>query len=259
MVVGVAVTGWLTSQKIPVAESANQQLKINWNIFTETWNIITSAFNLRLIFGVILAISWFWFIGATMLSLIPLPEFIHQTLHAKEQVITLLLALFSIGIGVGSIIAGRSTTLSNSIKWIVFGAIGISLIALDLYWACEQLLEVNQVGVQKELVSWLNMFQSPLTLHVLIDVLLLGSAGGLYIVPLYVILQEHSPIESRSRTIAANNIVNALFMVCSAIATMLLLQEGVPLHELFVLIGLANIIVFMILFWCFSADVRQII
>ncbi len=259
MVISVAVTGWFTSQKIPLAQSVNQQLKINWNIVSGTWNIIASAFNLRLIFGVILAISWFWFVGATMLSLIPLPEFIHETLHAKEQVITLLLALFSIGIGIGSIIAGRSTTLRKSIKWIILGAIGISLTALDLYWVCERLLEVSHLGgEQGELVPWTNMFQSTLTLHALIDVVLLGSAGGLYIVPLYVILQEHSPIEIRSRTIAANNIVNALFMVCSALATMLLLQEGVPLHELFALIGLSNFVVFIILFWRFSEDIKLI-
>ncbi len=258
LVISVAVLGWISSRKIPSAPSADEQLIIKFNIVSQTWNILVAAFKSRLILGAIIAISWFWFIGATMLSLLPLPEFTQNILHAKEQVITLLLALFSIGIGIGSIIAGKSVTLSKSIKWIIIGAIGISLIAFDLYWVSDQLALINHNASASELVSWKVMFFQPLTAHVLIDVLLLGAAGGLYIVPLYVILQEHSAIETRSRTIAANNITNALFMVFSAIATMLLLDNGVSLHTLFALIAITNIAVFTFLFWRFSAAVRKI-
>ncbi|MCW8931865.1 MAG: MFS transporter [Gammaproteobacteria bacterium] len=259
LVISVAILGWLSSRKIPLAKSANEQLSINWNLFSETWNIISAAIKSRLIFGTIIAISWFWFIGATMLSILPLPEFTQSILHAHEQVITLLLALFSIGIGIGSIIAGRSVTLTKSIKWIVIGTIGISLSSLDLYWVCNQLLLLNSNSSGEELASWLMMFQQPLTAHILVDVLLLGAFGGLYIVPLYVILQEHSAIETRSRTIAANNITNAFFMVSSAIATMLLLDGGISLHTLFVLIGLCNIVIFSFLYWRFSPAVRKIL
>jgi len=259
LVVSVAVVGWLSSRKIPLAPSAAEQIGINYNIFSETWHILVSAFKSRLILGAIIAISWFWFVGATMLSLLPLPEFTQHVLHAKEQVITLLLALFSIGIGIGSIIAGKSVTLSKSIKWIVIGAMGISLTALDLYWVCDQLIMINSSANESELRSWMVMFEQPLTAHVLIDVTLLGAAGGLYIVPLYVILQEHSQIEIRSRTIAANNITNALFMVISAIATLSFLDNGVSLHTLFALIALANLIIFIFLFWRFSPAVKKII
>lgn len=258
LVVSVAVFGWLSSRKIPLAQSVNEQLIINWNIFSETWNIISAAARSRLIFGSIVAISWFWFIGATILSLLPLPAFTQNILQAQEQVITLLLALFSIGIGIGSIIAGKSVTLSKSIKWIIIGAIGISVTVFDLYWVCEQLLKSNRLQGGGELASWLAMFQEPLTAHVLINVVLLGASGGLYIVPLYVILQEHSEIETRSRMIAANNITNALFMVISAITTMLLLENGVSLHSLFALIGLLNIGIFIFLYWRFSAAVKNI-
>ena len=258
LVVSIAVLGWLSSRKIPLAQSVDEQLIINWNIFSETWNIISIATKSRLIFGTIVAISWFWFVGATILSLMPLPAFTQHILQAKEQVITLLLALFSIGIGIGSIIAGKSITLSKSIKWIIIGAIGISLSALDLYWVSEQLLK-SHIIQGGELAAWHAMFQHPLTAHVLFDVVLLGASGGLYIVPLYVILQEHSEIATRSRTIAANNITNALFMVISAIATMLLLDNGVALHSLFALIGLLNIGIFVFLYWRFSAAVKNII
>ncbi len=259
LVVSIAFLGWLSSQKIPLAQSANQELTINWNIFSETFNIIRDAFKSRLIFGTIVAISWFWFVGATMLSILPLPEFIQVILQAKEQVITLLLALFSIGIGLGSIIAGKSKTLSKSLKWIVIGAIGISLTALDLYWISAQLIESNIIKGAGELVSWQAMFQNPVTAHILIDILLLGASGGLYIVPLYVIIQEHSEIEFRSRTIAANNITNALFMVISAVATMLLLDNGISLHTLFALIGLSNIVMFIFIYWRFSKSVKTAI
>jgi len=257
LVLSVAVFGWLSSLKIPLAHSVNQELNINWNIFSETWNILSGLSRQRLIFAAVMAISWFWFIGATMLSLLPLPAFTQDILWANERVITLLLALFSIGIGIGSIIAGRSKTLVKSIKWVVVGALGISVIALDLYWQSSQL--INNNANSGALLAWQAMFQHPLRLHILIDVLLLGAFGGLYIVPLYVILQEHSELKRRSRTIAGNNIVNALFMVISAIATMLLLDNGVRVEQIFALIGLLNALVFAFLYFRFSGDVRTVL
>jgi len=259
LVVSIAIIGWLSSQKIPIALSVNQYLKINWNIFSETWNIIAAATRTRLILGTILAISWFWFIGATLLAILPLPGFIEQILHAKEQVITLLLTLFSIGIGVGSIFAGRSKTLKKGIKWVVVGAIGISVITLDLYWASSSLVEYHSLQDNIQLSGWLGMFQHHLSVHIMIDILLLGVSGGLYIVPLYVILQEHSAIETRSRTIAANNISNALFMVASAILSMLLLSNGLAIQLLFIMLGIINLLIFIFLYWRFSGDVRKVL
>ncbi len=259
LVISIAVIGWLSSRKIPIAQSANKQLNINWNIFSETWNIIAAAAKSRLIFGTIIAISWFWFVGATLLSVLPLPGFTVDILYAKEQVITLLLALFSIGIGIGSVVAGKSKTLRKSLKWIIIGAIGISLTALDLSQVSSELMNINLLQGDEEVAAWHAMFKNPLTAHVLIDILLLGMSGGFYIVPLYVILQEHSAIESRSRTIAANNIINSLFMVVSAIATMLLLDNNVTLDMLFALIGLLNISIFVFLYWRFSAAVKNIV
>ncbi|MDX2506208.1 MAG: MFS transporter [Gammaproteobacteria bacterium] len=259
LVVSIAITGWLSSQKIPLAESANQFLAINWNIFSETWIILSAATRTRLIFGAVLAISWFWFIGATILAI--LPGFTKNILQGNEQVVTLLLALFSIGIGIGSIIAGKSKTLRKSIKWVIIGAIGISLIGLDLYWASAQLVEsqMSATILELDLIGWQGMFQQHLNVHILIDVLLLGTSGGFYIVPLYVILQEHSAIETRSRTIAANNISNALFMVGSAILTMILLDNGMSLYALFALIGIVNLLIMVFLYWRFSDDVRQVL
>jgi hypothetical protein len=103
------------------------------------------------------------------------------------------------------------------------------------------------------------MFQSPITAHALLDVLLLGISGGLYIVPLYVILQEYSDIKTRSRTIAANNIINSLFMVVSAIATMILLDKGVTVYELFALLGIINAIIVLLLYGYFSVSIKALL
>ncbi|MCU7939616.1 MAG: MFS transporter [gamma proteobacterium symbiont of Bathyaustriella thionipta] len=259
LVIGIALLGWLSSLKIPLAQSVNVNLNINFNIFSQTWNILRTAAEHQLIYGAIIAISWFWFIGATMLSILPLPAFTQDILSANERVITLSLALFSIGIGMGSIIAGKSKTLVKSIKWIIIGALGISIFSLDLYWASTQLISHHAQQSSLLLSAWQDMFQSPLTLHVLVDVFVLGAFGGLYIVPLYVILQEHSEIKTRSRTIAANNIVNALFMVISAVATMMLLARGVTVYQLFAILGIINSLMIVYLYYRFSAEVRKVL
>ncbi len=257
LVVFIAIMGWFSSLKIPRAESANKHLNINFNFVTQTGVILRNAAKERLILATILGISWFWLIGATILSIIPLPAFTQRILWADKQVITLLLALFSIGIGVGSIIAGRAKNLVKSFKWVVIGSMGISLSSLDLYWLSQQLLSYHAEQNNTLLVNWQALFEQRLSLNVLIDILFLGIAGGLYIVPLYVVLQEYSDIKSRSRTIAANNIVNALFMVSSAIITMLLLNSGVQVQQLFIIIGASNIVVIALLYKFFAADLHR--
>lgn len=247
IVVSVALSGWLSSQKIPLALSANQKLSINWNIFIESRDILSFLLKNRLLLGTVLSISWFWFLGATILTIIP--AYSKDILHGNEQVVTLLLALFSIGIGTGAIIVGKSKTLKKSIKWIGIGTLGISLSAAHLYWNSVQL--ENQTLLLNGLLDWNLMFDSPLNLQILLDVLLLGMSGGFYIVPLYVILQQCSDIKTRSRTIAANNISNAFFMVCSAIATLLLLENGVSIYTIFFLLAISNLIIVGLLFYIF--------
>ena len=154
IVVGVALLGWLSSQKIPLALSASQNLKINWNIFIESRDILSLVTKTRLLLGTILAISWFWFLGATILTIIP--GYTKDILHGNEQVVTLLLAIFSIGIGTGAIIVGKSRTLKKSIKWISIGTIGISVFAAHLYWNSVQLeSQTLLLNLElKELLDW---------------------------------------------------------------------------------------------------------
>ena len=251
IVVSVALLGWLSSQKIPLALSANQNLKINWNIFLESRDILSLITKKRLLLGTVLSISWFWFLGATILTIIP--GYTKDILHGNEQVVTLLLAIFSIGIGTGAIIVGKSKTLKKSIKWIGIGTIGISVFAAHLYWNSVQLeSQTLLLNLElKELLDWHLMFNNSLKFQILFDVLFLGMSGGFYIVPLYVILQQCSDIKTRSRTIAANNILNAFFMVCSAIATLLLLDNGVAIYSIFFLLAISNLFIVGLFFYIF--------
>ncbi|MCU7833954.1 MAG: MFS transporter [gamma proteobacterium symbiont of Taylorina sp.] len=263
LVVFVAVSGWLSSRKIPPAHSvyqdksyhnnSNQKISINWNIFVESWDVFKRLRQNRLLTGAILAISWFWFTGATILTI--LPGYTKNILYGNELVVTLLLALFSIGIGSGSVIAGKTKTLKKSIKWIFFGAVGISLFSAHIYWNSAAMDVLPDAIPLRE---WQSMFEDPLSLMVLLDVLLLGLSGGLYIVPLYVILQEYSEIKTRSRNIAANNILNAFLMVCSAIVSLLLLTNGVLIYTLFFLLSIANLFIITLLFFHFSSEMDKI-
>ena len=255
-IVMVALAGWLNSRNIPPAASANKELPVTWTIFTETFKLIVQKRKNRLLWGAILAISWFWFYGATILTV--LPGYTRDILAGNEQVVTLLLALFSIGIGIGSNVAGKSHNLQKSLKWVIIGAIGLSAASIDLYWTSSTIIQ--DVGSAADrydfLHGWLYMFEQGVTLRILIDVLLLGMMGGLYIVPLYVVLQEYSDIKSRSRSIAANNIMNAFFMVISALLTMTLLSMGFSLFSLFALLGMTNIIVMLFLYYRYACFVR---
>ncbi len=256
LVITIALVGWLSSRKIPLAESANKELKLNFNIFTETFNIIVASMHKCLIYGAILAISWFWFIGATILAI--LPGYTREILHGNEQVVTLLLTLFSVGIGVGSIIAGKSKDLHTSIKWIVIGTVGISIFVLAVYLSSALLVEADSGLNHQELQGWLSMFAGFTQIQILVSILMLGISGGFYIVPLYVILQECSDLENRSRTIASNNIVNALFMVISAVITMVLLNMGMSLYSLFAVLGCLNVFICIGLYWRFAPSFKQI-
>ncbi len=247
-IVLVSLAGWLNSRNIPLAVSANKILRINWNIFSQTFALIALKSKNRLLWGAVLAISWFWFYGATVLTI--LPGYTRDILMGNEQVVTLLLTLFSIGIGLGSIFAGRSHNLHKSLKWVVVGAIGLSTVGIDLYFTSASI--VTNGAATEYLHGWFFMFEQWGTLHVLIDVLLMGMMGGLYIVPLYVILQEYSELKSRSRSIAANNIMNACFMVISALVTMAMLSKGFSLFSLYAMLGVVNALIMFFLYYRYA-------
>jgi 1-acyl-sn-glycerol-3-phosphate acyltransferase len=234
-VVVLACLGFLSSLGIPTAAAVAPGLRINWNPFTETWRSIRFAHGNRTVFLSILGISWFWLLGATYLA--QLPNFTKMNLGGNEQVVTLLLTLFSVGIGVGSLLCERLSGRKVELGLVPFGSLGLTVFGIDLILAVPQ---SPVTGTPFDAVAFLH---APGNIRVLSDILLLGLFGGFYIVPLYALVQQRSEPSHRSRVIAANNILNALFMVVSAIMAILILNAGLSIPQLFLVVAAMNAVV----------------
>ncbi|MEP7329943.1 MAG: MFS transporter [Betaproteobacteria bacterium] len=232
--VAVAVAGWLVSRAIPGLPAAAPGLRINWNPFTESWRNLRFAYGNRVVWLSMLGISWFWFYGATLLT--QFPNFAKNVLGGDEHVVTLLLALFSVGIGTGSLLCERLSGHKVELGLVPFGSIGLTLFAVDLWFSTHGMQATMVTGVGAFLVG-------PGHWRVVADLMLIGIFAGFYIVPLYALIQERSEPSHRSRIIAANNILNAVFMVSSAGTAIGLLHGGVSIPGLFLVTGILNAIV----------------
>jgi 1-acyl-sn-glycerol-3-phosphate acyltransferase len=232
--IAIAIAGYLVSRGIPNTPAVAPALKINWNPFTETARNLRFAYGNRVVWLSMLGISWFWFYGATYLT--QFATFTKDVLGGDEHVATLLLAIFSVGIGIGSLLCERLSGHKVEVGLVPFGSIGLSLFAIDLYFASEGLVPTGQSGIEGFLAVGAHW-------RVAADLVLLGMFGGFYIVPLYALIQERSYPAYRSRIIAANNILNALFMVASAGIALGLLKAGLSIPGLFLATGLMNAIV----------------
>lgn len=235
-----AVAGWLFSRSIPDAMPSTPRLKINWNFFSQTWDIIRYAKKDRAVFLSILAVSWFWFLGAAYLTQIP--NFTKEVLNASGIIITLLLTVFSIGIGAGSLLCERMSGRKIDLGLVPLGAIGLSIFGIDLFFASSTPLGVEITGIKHFLTV-------PGSIRILVDILLIGIFGGFYIIPLISYIQVRTKEEYRARIIAANNILNALLMVIAAISGVVfigLLDFTIP--EFFLLIAVFNIVVSIYIF-----------
>jgi 1-acyl-sn-glycerol-3-phosphate acyltransferase len=230
----IAVAGWLASRRIPCTPAVAPQLAINPNPVSETWRNMAIARENIVVWRSMLGISWFWFYGAIYLA--QLPAFTQRVLGGDEHVFTLLLALFSIGIGIGSLLCERLSGHRVELGLVPFGSIGLSLFAIDLWLATRQMNAVAVDGIGAFIVTVANW-------RVAIDIVLLGVFGGFYTVPLYALIQERSQPSHRSRIIAANNILNALFIIASAGVAIGLLSAGLSIPQLFLAVGIMNALV----------------
>ena len=229
--IAIAAAGWLISRLIPTTPAPDPGLRINWNPITETWKNLRFAQTEIVVWRSMLGISWFWFYGAIYLA--QLPVFTRDILGGDEHVFTFLLAIFSIGIGAGSLLCERMSGRKVELGLVPFGSIGLTLFAIDLWLATRQMSAVGQGGLDAFL-PW------PQHWRVMADILLIGMFGGFYIVPLYALIQQRSAPTHRSRIIAANNILNALFIVVSAAIAIGLLKAGLTIPQLFLVVGVMN-------------------
>ena len=229
----VALLGWLASRAIPKADAADPGLKINANIIQETWRMVKRARQTRSVFLSILGISWFWLTGATFLS--QFPNFAKILMGGDAGVVTLFMITFSLGIGVGSYWCTKLLKGEISAKYVPLSALALSIFTLDLYFASRG-LQAPASG----LIGAMQFMESPANWRILFDLTAISICGGLYTVPLYAILQNDSDPATRSRTIAANNIMNALFMVVGAIIATLMLAADWTIPQVFLSLAIAN-------------------
>ncbi|MCA6062985.1 MFS transporter [Thalassolituus marinus] len=234
-VVFFAVAGYLSSRQIPAVKASNADLTINWNPLTELVNTIRNARKDRAVFLSIMAISWFWFLGAGYLT--QFPNLARDYLGGNPQVVTLLLTVFSVGVAAGSLLCERLSGHRVELGIVPIGSLGMSIFGIDLYFSLTS-LDISQS------LSAMEFIRNPDHWRMLIDLAFISISGGLFVVPLQALIQERSDEKSRAQTIAANNVLNALFMVASAgVGILMLVVLKLSIAEYFLVIGLMNIVV----------------
>ena len=235
----LAVAGRITAQWVPISPPTDAALKINWNPVSETWRNLKLAHGNRVVFRSLLGISWMWFFGAVFLA--NFPAFAKEVLHGNEQVASLLLVVFSVGIGTGALLCESLSRRHVEIGLVPLGAIGMSVFSIDLYFASRGVPPAATLTVTQfigQAAHW----------RVMADLLLLSLFAGLYSVPMYSLIQLRSQPTHRARIIAANNIMNALFMIASSLLAGLLLKAGATVPQVFLAVGLANAVVAFYIF-----------
>jgi 1-acyl-sn-glycerol-3-phosphate acyltransferase len=229
--VAIAIAGYAAARGVPHSPAPVPNLRLDWNPLRESWRNLRFTATNRTVFHSVLGVSWFWFYGAMFLA--QFPAYARDTLGGTESVITLLLAVFSIGIGLGSLACERLSGRKIEIGLVPFGSIGMSLIALDLFFASPASPAAQAVGASQFL-------QQPGSLRILLDLMLIGIFGGLYIVPLYALIQTRTERAHQSRVIAGNNILNAAFVVVAALLAIGLLGAGVSVAQIFLVTAALN-------------------
>jgi len=247
----IATLGYLTSRSVPNSPAAAPQLKINWNPITQTYRSIQFIWGNQTIWLAIIAISWFWFYGATLLA--QFPSLAKNVLNGDESVFILLLSIFSLGIGIGSLMCEKLSKSKVELGLVIFGAIGLTLFGVDLFYVSTSIHESLNHKVFYDYATFIAKHhdaQGQLIFtywRLIADVALIGLFGGFYIVPLYALLQTRAEKSHQSRVIATNNIINALFMVISVGFSILLFKQGFSIPQLFFATAILNVLVMIYL------------
>ncbi|MGB1882683.1 MAG: MFS transporter [Gammaproteobacteria bacterium] len=231
-IVGIAAAGRCAAQFIPPAPANAPEISIDRNPLTSTWALMRDSLVERQFLVLIGLISTFWFVGATFLSIVP--TFGKELLNANEQAVTLLTAAFTIGIGVGSLSCERLSGRRIELGLVPIAGVVISLAAVDVWW-------VGTPAAPAEPLTPASFFGYAPAARFFLDLVVIGAAGALYIVPLYAALQARVETAVCSRMLAALNVANALFMVTSAVFTIALFALGFSLTEVFGVVAALNL------------------
>lgn len=239
VVIGMALVGYLASRGIPPAPATAPELAFDWNIARATWRSLQFVKQNRTVFNSVLGISWFWFFGFVFTA--QLPTYTSDYLGGNGSVETLALALFSIGTGAGAVLCEKLSGRTVEIGLVPFGAIGLTVLGVDLYFARHAPAGAQDVNAWAFLASSANW-------HVCADLLLIGLFAGFYIVPLFALVQSRTPREQLSRVISGNNILNAVFMVAAAAFAVGLGKLGLTVPQLLLATAVLNALVAIYIF-----------
>lgn len=231
---GLAVLGCATAHLVPPTPATDPQLIINRNPFTETWRNLRLAHDNLPVFRSLLGISWMWFFGAAFVALFP--AFAKDVLHGDERVASVLLMVFSLGVGVGSLLCEVLSRRHVEIGLVPLGAMGMSVFAVDLYFASRGVPPSEAMGMAA-------FVSQPGHWRIMLDLGLLALFAGLFSVPMYALIQIRSKPSHRARIIAANNILNAFFMIASALLVTGLLAAGLSIPQIILVMGILNAVV----------------
>ena len=239
LVLAVAIVGYLCSRQIPPAPATAPELPFDWNIARATWRSLRFVAQNRTVFNSVLGISWFWFFGLVFTA--QLPSYTKDYLGGSGSVETLALALFSIGTGIGSLLCEKLSGRTVEIGLVPLGSLGLTVLGIDLYFACHTPARVHELGA-------LAFLAQPGHWRICIDLLLIGVFAGLYIVPLFALVQSRTPREQISRVISGNNILNAVFMVLASLFGLGLLKLGLSVPQLLLATAVLNALVAIYIF-----------
>ena len=240
IVVGVALLGYISSLFIPKAESLLPETKVSFNIFKESYNLFSVLKQRRKsVFLSVVGISWFWFLGATYLT--QLPAFVKDYFYGDSSVVTLFLVTFSVGIAIGSILCEKLSRRRIELGIVPFGSIGLTFFGIMLYFYSGLDIQVEQNSeIVLGYLEVLSYFEGKMAIF---SLFMIGVFGGFYTVPLYALVQKRTEPKYRSRVIAANNMLNAFFMVLSAVFAIVLFSFDIQIHELFLIIAILGALV----------------
>jgi 1-acyl-sn-glycerol-3-phosphate acyltransferase len=237
---GIAALGFLVSLAIPPLAPVAPTLKVNLNPYVSSLHNLRAALRHRTVFLGLLGISWFWFFG--LLVLTQLPQFGKVVLGGNESVITVMLLAFTTGVGIGSLLCERLGGHKIEVGLVPLGSIGLTLFSVDLFFAIPKV----PIGVD---LPWRTLFAAASARHVLIDLLLIGVSGGVFIVPLYALVQSRTERALMSRVMGANSILNALFMVVAALFGLVALRAGLTIPQLILVTAILNAVVTVYLYY----------
>lgn len=235
-VVLVAILGRVVAGAIPTCPATNPDLPLQLDPVRPTWEILKITRAKRPVWLSILGITWFWGFGASFLTLFP--DYTQKVLGGDEHIATLFLATFSVGIGVGSMLCEKLSKHRLELGLVPLGSIGLSFFTLLLF-----LIGTPWETQPDTLISLMDFLLRPWGLAILVCLLGIAASGGLYIVPLYTMIQQRSDDADRSRVIAGNNIVNSAFMVVANLALLAVLSNGVTIPQVFLILAICNALV----------------